>query len=58
MKALEGYTQDQIMEMSAEEIRVLFQKCTEEKQTEQMRKLLIESLDAENRNPNIVTFGG
>lgn len=45
MKCLEGYTIEQVKEMSPEEINVLWDKIVEEKRTMDMRATIVNMLD-------------
>ena len=45
MKCLEGYTVEQVKEMSYEELKVLWEKIVIEKQTMDMRHTIVDMLE-------------
>ena len=46
MKSLEGYTIEQVKEMSQEELMVLAEKVNKEMQVESIRKKIVNMIDA------------
>jgi len=54
MKSLEGYTIEQVKEMSYEELMVLAEKVNKEMQVEDIRKKIINMIDAMDAKNSVI----
>jgi len=54
MKSLEGYTIEQVKEMSYEELMVLAEKVNKEMQVEDIRKKIINMIDAMDAENSVI----
>ena len=54
MKCFEGYTVEQIKEMSPDEIKVLWDKFADESKVEAARAKLIEVMEIEEAKSNLI----
>ena len=54
MKSLEGYTIEQVKEMSQEEVMVLAENVGKEMQVESMRKKIVDMIDAMDAEGSLI----